>query len=335
MSRPDYRLPEQRLGYFTQLYYATLKYKVSPGLVYLFMPELASRYNWSVDQKLWFSFINGMTQNPITSMRIMEASPFIPQSKEEFKRLDEWFNREWDKLSFDTDRRKQKRDTLKAIWSYSELVKEHGSQETTWKQKTPYSVLWERANGKIYSFGRLSAFSYLEYVKIMGYGNDCSSLMFEEKEGSRSHRNGALLLLGHDEIVWDKRIGNGFNGRYENFEKICEYLTKAADDFLKDFNARYPEIKGDYYTLESCLCTFKNSFFSRRYFGVYADMSWDRIKWYDDKGMSKYTEIFKDIRSQNLPEWLREECENKPVSRSIKASKFALTGIPYRSEFFL
>lgn len=331
----DFRLPENRREYFTQLYRLNLEHKIMPGLVYLFMPELSARYNWSDEQKLWFAFINGMTQNPITSIRIMEASPFIPQSGEEFKRLDQWFNSEWNRLSFDTDRRKQKRDTLRAVWSYAELVKEHGSQVAVWKPGEAYSTLWARANGQIHSFGRLSAFSYLEYVKVMGFGADCDDLMFEDKSGSKSHRNGMMFLLGHDSFVWDKRLDNGFDGNYDNLPRIAGYLDLKAREYLKEYNERYPHPDANNFTLESQCCQFKNGFFARRYPGVYADMSLDRIKWYDERGMQKHTETFKDIRAQNLPEWLREECEPKPVERKFKASRFKETGIPFRAEHFL
>ena len=61
-------------------------------------------------------------------------------------------------------------------------------------------------------------------------------------------------------------------------------------------------------------------------------MGWDRIKWYDSRGMKEHTEVFKDIRRKRLPTWLREECEKDPISRSFKATQFAETGFPFRGE---
>ena len=43
-----------------------------PGLIYLYFPALKHHFNWDSEQALWFSFINGMTQNPLTSLRIYE-----------------------------------------------------------------------------------------------------------------------------------------------------------------------------------------------------------------------------------------------------------------------
>ena len=48
----DYRLRENRTKYFDALYTLNLNYGVMPGLVYLYMPELAKRYNWDTEQRL-------------------------------------------------------------------------------------------------------------------------------------------------------------------------------------------------------------------------------------------------------------------------------------------
>ena len=330
----DYRLPENRLEYFKSLYNLNLVFKVHPGLVYLYMPALKKYYDWTDEQALWFATINGHTQNPITSLKIMQFMPSIPESKEEWKAAHIKFNEDWATLSFDSDRNKQKKDTMKGLYSYAELVKVHGSQVKLWSD-TNYDSLWAKANS-IVSFGRLSTFSYLEYIKINGFGADCTTLMFNDFDGSRSHRNGMFFLLGADKYVFDKRQPNPHSGKYDDFEGMCSGLEKKADKFLKEFTAEYGNFTDiGRFTMESCLCQFKNGFFSRRYPGVYADMGWDRIKWYDSRGFEHLTEPFKEIRAQSLPTWLREECEVKPVLRATKASMFAETGMPFRGEYLL
>lgn len=330
----DCRLPENREGYFTKLYSMNLGYGVMPGLVYLYMPKLAEHYGWDTEQKLWFSFINGNTQNPITSLRIFQHTPELPKTPEEFERLDKWFNENWDTLSFDTDRRYMKKDLLKAVESYGQTAYEHG-----WSQEKAltgtFSELWDRVTGQFRTFGRLSAFSYLEYVKIMGCGADCDNMFWDDKSGSKSHRNGMLFLMNMDDWVWDKRQPNGFDGSYD-FKKMVPWLNKHANTYLKNFQASiYAHTNAGYFTLESQLCQFKNGFFRRRYPGVYADMAWDRIKWYDQRGFGKLTEVFKQIRSDCLPNWLREECENPLTLRDRKAKMFADTGVPFRADHFM
>lgn len=329
----DYRLPENREEYFTKLYKMNLDYGVMPGLVYLYMPKLAEHFGWDAEQKLWFAFINGNTQHPITSLRIFQHTPELPKTPEEFERLDKWFNENWETLSFDTDRRYMKKDLLKAVESYGQAVYEHG-----WSQEKAltgtFSELWDRVTGQFKTFGRLSAFSYLEYVTIMGYGDVCDNLFLEDKSGSKSHRNGLLFLMGHDDLVWDKRAGNGFDGSY-NWGKMVPYLNKYANTYLKNYAQRYPHEHAGYFTFESQCCQFKNGFFRRRYPGVYSDMALDRIKWYDDRGFTELTKVFKDIRAAHLPEWLREECEQVVTPRAQKASMFADTGVPFRAWDFM
>lgn len=325
----DYRLPENRREYFTALYRMNLENGVMPGLVYLYMPELARRYGWDDEQRLWFAAINGCTQHPITSLIIFNRQPEIPETSEEWRAFEDWFNSEWVSLQFDTDRLKNKRNTVKALYSYGQLVRDAGSQTALYAGKT-YEEAWAIASA-IYSFGRLSTFSYLEYVKIMGAGPACTDLMFDDFSGSRSHRNGALFLEGLDHLVYDKRAGNGFDGKYEDFTKMCTWLNNRADTYLKTID--HPD--AGYFTYESCLCQFKNGFFGRRYPGVYSDLAWERVQWYDQRGFSSDTEVFKDIRAERLPSWLRIETEKKPLARSARACQFANTGFPHRGEHFL
>ena len=334
MSQVDYRLPENRRAYFTKLYTMNLEHRVMPGLVYLYFPILRKIYDWTDEQALWFATLNGFTQNPITTLRLFEQLPAVPTTLVEVVKFDAWFNANWDTLQFDSDRLKNKRNTAAGISSYAELVKEYGSQANLWSSTETYETLWNRAK-RIYSFGRLSCFSYLEYVKIMGFGADCDDLMFNEFDGSRSHRNGWLFLTGRDDLVFDKRQPNGFDGKYEDFSALCGTLTREAFIYMDNYQLLHEHPDANYYTLESQCCQFKNGFFGRRYPGVYSDMALDRIKWYDERGLSKYTEVFKEIRANNLPDWLREECDVKSIKRSDKANQFKLTGVPYRAEYFI
>lgn len=331
----DYRLPENRKDYFSQLYRMNLEHRIMPGLVYLYMPELRKRFKWDDETALWFATLNGFTQSPITSLRMLYELPKVPTTDAEIDKFATWFDTEWATLHFDSDRLKNKRNTVTGIRSYMNLVKEYGSQTALFDRSLSYEELWSRVS-RIYGMGRLSCFSYLEYIKIMGYGTECTDLMLTDKDGSRSHRNGMLFLVGWDDLVWDKRLDNGFNGEYDNFKGMCKQLTEGADNFLRQFSTANPDVPdAGYFTFESQCCQFKNGFFGRRYPGVYADMAWDRIKWYDERDMGHWTLVFKSMREDNLPEWLREECEGKVIKRSDKANQFKLTGIPFRGDHFM
>ena len=64
-------------------------------------------------------------------------------------------------------------------------------------------------------------------------------------------------------------------------------------------------------------------------------MAWERIEWAEARDQAAYTEMFKDMRSQLLPNWLRAECETEPLTVKQKAAEFPETGSPYRAEYFL
>jgi hypothetical protein len=213
------------------------------------------------------------------------------------------------------------------------MVAQAGSQQAL--LTGTYPELWARMS-QVVSFGRLSTFSYLEYVKIMGWGADCDDLMFGNLDGSRSHRNGMLMLLGLDHLVMDKRANTGVKG-YKDLKGLARQLTDYAQEYLYDFREENPGVPNvGNFTLESNLCTFKNGFYGRRFPGVYADMAWDRIVWADEHGLQRHTKIFKEIRLDSLPEWLLIEVTGdggKPLAQ--RAQVFPTTGFPYRGKFFL
>lgn len=331
----DYRKPENRPIYFDKLYAMNLEHGVMPGLVYLYLPKLCARLGLDDEQALWFALLNGLTQNPITTLAIFMELPECPPAGAALTRFTQWFNDNWANLQFDTDRVKNKRNTVAAIKSYAELVDSSGGQPDLWREGVPYGELWARAR-QVHSLGRLSAFSYLEYVRILGFGSDCDNLMFDDLEGSKSHRNGAFFYHGMDDFVWDKRKVDSHPGKYDNFDKICAWLEQGCGAYLRAFQHEHSHLPHvGRFTLESQFCQFKNGFFKRRYPGVYADMAWERIQWYDERGRSDLTRVFKEIREQHLPDWLRIETQHKPLPRAQRAALFADTGTPYRAEYFL
>jgi hypothetical protein len=64
-------------------------------------------------------------------------------------------------------------------------------------------------------------------------------------------------------------------------------------------------------------------------------MAQERIEWADERGLKHITSVFKDIRSNSLPEWLRSECEKERLPLKKKATIFPLTGRPHRAEYFI
>ena len=86
----DFRLPEYRQEVFQRFYTFHLQYRSHPGCVYYLMPFLAYSEGWTQEQKLWFAFLNGNTQNPVTSYVIFCKFPDF--SSLDVVALADWFN---------------------------------------------------------------------------------------------------------------------------------------------------------------------------------------------------------------------------------------------------
>src|SRR5215813_13794851 len=118
-SGMDFRLPRYRREVFLRFYEFHLKYRAHPGCVYLLMPYLVGHFNWSEDERLWFAFLNGNTQNPVTSMLIFDRFPDF--ARLDIPRLAAWFQMNYRQLEFDTDRRHHKSHFIPAVQRYKDL----------------------------------------------------------------------------------------------------------------------------------------------------------------------------------------------------------------------
>ena len=277
----DFRLPEYRREVFLRFYQFHLKYRAHPGCVYYLMRYLPERLHWDTEQKLWFAFLNGNTQNPVTSLIIMQT------------------------------------------------LKGHASQAEYFAAQMPggegenFQHLWSVVRSdKFYSFGRLSAFSYLEYLRIMGVPINCNDLFLEDMSGSQSHRNGLCIVLGRDGWDWHKSNPD-FGGKYP--EGAIKWLGIAAEGLMLEAKDRAKgtawEYDTNYFTLESAFCTYKSWHRpNRRYPNVYNDMLYDRIQAAESRWLGDIDlEIFWDARRACLPANLR--LEDNPSDVGVKPRK--------------
>lgn len=339
----DFRKPEYRREVFLNFYEYHLKYKSHPGAVYYVMPYLAEKYNWDFETKLWFAFINGATQNPLTSWVIFQHFPVF--SEINLEDMEKWHRAYWKNLDYDIDRRYQKGHFVEMVENYVELL--DGKTQSEYFNDIcnsddvyeNFNKLWDVVFNEFFMYGRLSTFSYTEYLKIMGLNIDCGDLFIFDKSGSKSHRNGLCIVLGRDEF--DVRKDN--ENLPQEFEKghtkeIMIWLEKEGELLLEEAKERF---KGtdffedvNYFTLESTLCCYKSWHRkNRRYPNVYNDMFYDRIKkaelrdWYEIDGMDIDFSDFWDARKAYLPEHMRiEDNPNDPGLVKVKQNWYRFTG---------
>ncbi len=337
----DYRDAATRYEVFMKFYEYHLEHRGHPGCVYFIYPWLWERYNFDMEQKLWFCYLNGVTQNPMTTWRIFTKFPSLKDVN--IEALDKWHlsthadgRPMWRTLSYDIDRRYQKGHLVKMVANYKELVGDR-TQEEYFNSfaHTPQGVLpptghfdalWKEIRGNFHMFGRLSTFSYMEYLKIAGIGIECSTLLFGDMSGSLSHRNGVMKVLGLDEWEQHKKI----NPNVKHNKDVVALAESTAYSILIDAQARFKDRNFahdvNYFTLESTLCCYKSWFRkNRRYANVYIDMMHDRIidgneRWgVEDKD----ADMFMQCREDSLPDYARAGGITKE-----KQNHFRLTGEP-------
>lgn len=301
----DWRLPQNRRTAFTRFYSMHLKYATHPGCVYFWLPAIANAYDMDDDQLAWLVWLNGNTENPVTSLLLLEAAP----TPNDWEDAVTFWNENFTKLEWDTDRRHQK---SKFGVATQQWVERFPDPAAGWAKAgmLGWEDTWRYALSQPY-MGRLSAWSMLEYAQIL-FGDaipDADTLLLEDKSGSRSHRNGLALMAGHDAVYWE-----------ETPSDLLPELESLGESLLA-------EVPGSSrLTLESALCTWKSWHKpNRRYPNVYADMAYYRLK----KAESRFGDRFGllwDARA-GLPDYLRlEKTPNDPGLVPVKQNWYRNTG---------
>ena len=298
----DFRNKSYRMEVFQRWYTHQLRYASHPGGVYYVLPYLAEKLNWDGEQCAWAAWINGNTQNPVMTLLLMQEGDRIEKSESVLA----FYQQHYPNMNWDTDRRHQKARFEEATIQYRTLVTK--GQQKFWEGLAPqgWAKCWEAALA-LPHMGRLSAWSYLEYVRELKVAAvpDADTLLLHDRDGSRSHRNGLCLVTGHDEWIW-WRQNPDFNGEYS--QDVIEELEDLGEDLLKEAKLRNPDNPAvGYLTLESALCTYKSWHIpNRRYVGVYNDMLYNRLKKAEQAFGHRFDLIW-EARKKHLPVWMRLE----------------------------
>lgn len=315
----DWRLPENRREAFQRFYTFHLRNTAHPGCVYHLLPAIDSYFDMDDEQRAWLVWLNGNTQNAVTSFLLLEAAP----RPENWKKAVEFWNDNFSRLEWDTDRRHQKSkfgEATEKWWRENHiLLGERWLLAGDWG----WEKTWNYAFSQPY-MGRLSSWSMIEYARIL-FGSDipdAKDLMLNDVSGSRSHRNGLGLIAGYDSTYWS---GDApfLLGITDELEALGESLLSEA----KERNPGHPHVSR--LTLESALCTYKSWHKPRRrYPGVYLDMMYHRIKKAESRFQRELT-WFWDVRYRNLPEYLLlEKNPYDPGLVALKQNHYLETGEP-------
>lgn len=342
MTQRDWRLPENRREAFQRSYTFSLKYGTFPGCVYALLPAIADAFDLDDDDRAWLAWLNGNTQNAVTSLLLLEAAPKWTDWK---KAVDFW-NEHFKQLEWDTDRRHQKSKFGEATTEWAADLMDIGeSPASVWREVGrggAWEHVWAYAKG-LPHFGRLSAWSGLEFARILLGSDvvpDMGSWLLEDKSGSRSHRNGLALVAGYDSVYWDADTADMLG--------VVPELNELAEDLLSEAQGRNliqdchclppyadcthppePDPNVSRLTMESALCTYKSWHKpNRRYPNVYADMMYNRIKKAEAR-FGRTLDLLWDARKRHLPPYLRlEDNPHDPGLAPEKQNWYLKTGEP-------
>jgi len=316
----DWRLPENRREAFLRFYGFHLKYKSHPGLVYSFLPAIAEAYGLDEDGRRWLTWLNGNTQNPAMSLLLGEVSLWDPRN---WETTVGFWNDHFTAMDWDTDRRHQKSRFGEATEKW------YAGHWREWPTDS-WDHVWAYSFSQPY-MGRLSAWSMLEYARILGLHDvDAESLLLQDKDGSRSHRNGLALLAGAP-----------FEAAHWTWGELTDWTTVSGledlgEALLAKARQRFPDSPDvGYLTMESALCTWKSWHKpNRRYPNVYSDMAYARIKRAEARFGHHRFDVLWEARQRDLPRYLRlEDSPYDPGLCPEKQNLYRETGTPPMMQF--
>lgn len=330
LTEVDWRAGDRRREVFQRSYTFSLEYRNLPGMVYSMLPAVADAFDLDSDGRAWLAWLNGNTQNVVTSMLLLEAAP----RWQDWSKAVEFFNENFKALEFDTDRRHQKTKFPDATKKWiAGLLDSGNSPASVWDFEDGQTA-FRYAMAQPY-MGRISAWSYMEFVRILLGPNIVPDVdgWYLYESSSRSHRNALCMLSGYDEAWgWDREQAEMpmILGIMDDLDALAEDLLQEADGRNAVFTP--PDDLGHHplvarLTLESALCTFKSWHKpDRRYPNVYADMMYQRIKKAEAR-LNRSLNLLWGIRLATLPEPLRlEDNPGDPGLSSIKQNWFRETG---------
>ena len=269
----DYRLAENRKEAFIRWYAWSLKYDDCDPAVWM-TNYLHKRYEHNDEQRLWFAWLYGNTYYAPTSWILLNEFPDFELATVD--RMTQWNSTNYKRLRYQTDTKWNKGHLPVMFESYQKFIGNRTQREALESyygdnEEANFNSLWKGIKSGLHKFGRYSTWFYLQHLKhTAGILVNPTSLMLDDFDGSRSHRNGLLYAVAQEHDL-DRKLSAGDYARLES----------QAKEILEETKSRFPEIAHvvDFFTMETCLCSFKKIFREHhgRYLGYYLDRQAEEI----------------------------------------------------------
>lgn len=243
---------------------------IDPAIHY--MNYIIDRMEMNEEQVLWLCFLYAVTYQLPTAWVIWNEYPDLELA--DIPRLEKWWTKETQqRLPFQQDKMKQRKDFVKTVSSYQSIVRNSQKDyfDSLLSSDSPqinFERMWSPLKSISY-FGRFSTWNWCQALKhVAGYNVEPTNLMLGEAD-SISFTDGLAYAFGYTDRVTKKFID--FQGK-----KKKEYYKWSVDEKLEMENAcalLKKDMKLDNFQLETLACAFKKIWrkHNSRYVGYYND----------------------------------------------------------------
>jgi len=249
------------------------------------MNYVNKRMELNIEQKYWFAWLYANTYNVATAWILFNEFPDFENV--DLGRLTQWNEVNYRKLRYQVDNRWQKGFLPKMFESYRNNIYSIAPTQLQYFQmlcggKSEYEDFYV-CNKMIiinfFKFGRYLSWFYLQTLReTCGLAIKPDNLLLKD-DASESHRHGLMYALGLDGFI-DKDI--------KLSDEVYDYLDEEAALLLSELEQEYPDIKFDYFNMETNLCAWKKVFREKhgRYLGYYIDRQSEDISQVSSDGFN-------------------------------------------------
>lgn len=266
-----------------------IAHDVDPAISYL--NYMVERMEMNEEQVLWLCFLYGVTYQLPSAYLIWNEYPDLELAG--IDRLNNWWKDAQRHIPFQTDKMKQRKDFVKTVASYQDLV--GGSQRAYFDDllsaddpQVNFDKLWSPLKTISY-FGRFSVWNWTQALKhVAGYNIEPTILMLGEPD-SISFTDGLAYAFGLLNKTTQKIINPETGKKQKIYYKWSE---EEKIDMENSCSALKKSLRLDNFQLETLACAFKKIWRTHesRYVGYYNDrmaddicktsgQGWDGVDW--------------------------------------------------------
>jgi hypothetical protein len=270
----DYRLKQNRREAFIRWYAWSLQYNDCDPAVWA-TNYLNDRYEHNDEERIWLAWLYGNTYQLPTAWVLKNEFPDYELA--DLGRITDWNSKNYKRLRYQTDTKWNKGHLPVMFESYQKFIGNGTQREKlesfyAGNSKDNFESLWGVLKTNLHKFGRYSTWFYMQHLRhTAGIDVEPTSLMLNDYDGSRSHRNGLLLAIGQDDD-YDRKLSGA---EYNDLESI-------SSGIIDEMKQRFPHLVSqiDFFTMETCLCSFKKIFRQKhgRYLSYYLDRQAEEIQ---------------------------------------------------------